>query len=512
MFFALIAALVCTTTMTRMINEERTQIGTLKAMGYSSGAIIRKYLWYSGSAAFIGCVLGFALGVTAIPYIVWVAYEIIYSYTQLRFYFSAAMWLGCLGVAVIGIIFVTWLACRRELAGKPAELIRPKAPDGGRRILLEHIKPLWSKLSFLSKVTLRNAFRYRQRVLMMLIGIGGCTALLVTGFGIKDSIGDVLDFQYGEVMLYDVVVNYDPARIQSEELQSLLGSRTENYSLSYQEEATVRTDGGSHEAQLVAMDESAMKGVIDLHYDGKALAFPKAGEAIISEGLAEQLKIKTGDTLTLELDKQNVRVTVSGICKNYLNHYVYVAPETVGSPENNAAFLQIGAEDGGESLAAYLRSQTGVSYVSVVQQERDMMADSMASLDIVVALIVGCSAALAFITLYNLTNINIMERVREIATIKVLGFYPLETASYVLRENLMLSVLGGAAGLFLGKLFHRFMMAIIQVDYMHYDVRISALSYALAFAVTVVFALAANFSMRPKLDRVNMAESLKSVE
>lgn len=511
-FFALIAALVCTTTMTRMINEERTQIGTLKAMGYSSGAIMRKYLWYSGSAAFIGCVLGFALGVTAIPYIVWVAYEIIYSYTQLRFYFSAAMWLGCLGVAVIGIIFVTWLACRRELAGKPAELIRPKAPDGGRRILLEHIKPLWSKLSFLSKVTLRNAFRYRQRVLMMLIGIGGCTALLVTGFGIKDSIGDVLDFQYGEVMLYDVVVNYDPARIQSEELQSLLGSRTENYSLSYQEEATVRTDGGSHEARLVAMDESAMKGVIDLHYDGKALAFPKAGEAIISEGLAEQLKIKTGDTLTLELDKQNVRVTVSGICKNYLNHYVYVAPETVGSPENNAAFLQTGAEDGGESLAAYLRSQTGVSYVSVVQQERDMMADSMASLDIVVALIVGCSAALAFITLYNLTNINIMERVREIATIKVLGFYPLETASYVLRENLMLSVLGGAAGLFLGKLFHRFMMAIIQVDYMHYDVRISALSYALAFAVTVVFALAANLSMRPKLDRVNMAESLKSVE
>ena len=313
-------------------------------------------------------------------------------------------------------------------------------------------------------------------------------------------------------MLYDVVVNYDPARIQSEELQSLLGSRTENYSLSYQEEATVRTDGGSHEARLVAMDESAMKGVIDLHYDGKALAFPKAGEAIISEGLAEQLKIKTGDTLTLELDKQNVRVTVSGICKNYLNHYVYVAPETVGSPENNAAFLQTGAEDGGESLAAYLRSQTGVSYVSVVQQERDMMADSMASLDIVVALIVGCSAALAFITLYNLTNINIMERVREIATIKVLGFYPLETASYVLRENLMLSVLGGAAGLFLGKLFHRFVMAMIQVDYMHYDVRISALSYALAFAVTVVFALAANFSMRPKLDRVNMAESLKSVE
>ena len=173
------------------------------------------------------------------------------------------MWLGCLGVAVIGIIFVTWLACRRELAGKPAELIRPKAPDGGRRILLEHIKPLWSKLSFLSKVTLRNAFRYRQRVLMMLIGIGGCTALLVTGFGIKDSIGDVLDFQYGEVMLYDVVVNYDPARIQSEELQSLLGSRTENYSLSYQEEATVRTDGGSH-----VSGDFAHHGILEHQRDG----------------------------------------------------------------------------------------------------------------------------------------------------------------------------------------------------------------------------------------------------
>ena len=510
-FFALIAALVCVTTMTRMINEERTQIGTLKAMGYSSGAIMSKYLWYSGSSALIGCVLGFALGVTAIPYIVWVAYEIIYSYTQLELYFSPVMYLGSLGVSVLGTVFVTWLACRKELAEKPAELIRPKAPNGGRRILLEYIRPLWSRLSFLSKVTLRNAFRYRQRVWMMLIGIGGCTALLVTGFGIKDSIGDVLDYQYGEVMLYDVVVNYDPLRISGDPAE-LWSGRADAYALSYQEEVSVIGGSGSRDAKLIAMDESAMDGMIDLHYDGAELAYPKTGEAVISEGLAEQLGVKLGDELTLETDKASITVTISGICKNYLNHYVYAAPETVGSPEDNAALLRTDAEDKGESLAAYLRSQTGVSYVSVVQQERDMMADSMASLDIVVALIVVCSAALAFITLYNLTNINIMERVREIATIKVLGFYPAETAAYVLRENLMLSVLGGAVGLLLGKLLHRFVMAIIQVEYMHYDVCISALSYALAFAVTVIFALAANFSMRPKLERINMAESLKSVE
>ena len=511
-FFVLIAALVCVTTMTRMINEERTQIGTLKAMGYSSGAIMSKYLWYSGSSAFIGCVLGFVLGVTAIPYIVWVAYEIIYSYTQLEFYFSAAMCLGSLGVSVLGTIFVTWLACRKELSERPAELIRPKAPNGGRRILLEHIKPVWSRLSFLSKVTLRNAFRYKQRVCMMLLGIGGCTALLVTGFGIKDSIGDVLDYQYGEVMLYDIVVNYDPARISADELPEFWKGRADAYALSYQEEVRVSGGSGSRDAKLIEMAADDMAGMIDLHYNGEKLAYPKKGEAIISEGLAEQLGVKVGDELSLETDGGNIKVNISAVCKNYLNHYIYVAPETIGTPEYNAALLRTSEGDKGESLAAYLRSQTGVSYVSVVQQERDMMADSMASLDIVVALIVVCSAALAFITLYNLTNINIMERTREIATIKVLGFYPAETASYVLRENLMLSIFGGAVGLLLGKFLHRFVMAIIQVDYMHYAVRISALSYTLAFAVTVLFALAANFSMRPKLDKINMAESLKSVE
>lgn len=511
-FFALIAALVCVTTMTRMINEERTQIGTLKAMGYSSGAIMSKYLWYSGSSALIGCVLGFALGVTAIPYIVWRAYEIIYSYTQLQFYFSTLTYFGSLGVSVLGTLFVTWLACRKELAGKPAELIRPKAPNGGKRILLEYIRPLWSKLSFLDKVTLRNAFRYKQRVWMMLLGIGGCTALLITGFGIKDSIGDVLDYQYGEVMMYDVVVNYDPARISADKLSGILEQKSDGYSLCYQEEVRISGGSGSHDAKLVEMTERDMKGMIDLHYNGQKLAYPKAGEAIISEGLAEQLELKIGDKLTLETDKGNISVKISGICKNYLNHYVYVAPETIGSPAYNAALLQTDASDKGESLAAYLRAQTGVSYVSVVQQERDIMADSMASLDIVVALIVVCSAALAFITLYNLTNINIMERSREIATLKVLGFYPGETASYVLRENLMLSVLGTAVGLLLGKFLHRFVMAIIQVDYMHYDVRIGVWSYVLGFVITVLFALAASLMMRPKLDRINMAESLKSVE
>ena len=513
-FFVLIAALVCVTTMTRMINDERTQIVTLKAMGFSGRVIMRKYLWYSGSAAFAGCVLGFVLGVTVIPWIIWYAYNIIYSYTTLKLYFSVGMCVVCMAVALLSTILVTVLTCRRELSERPAELIRPKAPKAGKRILLERIKPLWKRLSFLSKVTLRNAFRHPSRVMLMMLGVGGCTALLVAGFGVKDSIADVPDYQYGEISRYEMLVNYDPDVLDTDgKAEALWKDRADAWALSYQVNAELENETGSHSVKLVAAQGTALKNVISLHDDSGELSYPGKGEAIVTEHLADLLEISVGDQVMLETDDgDSLRLTVTGIAKNYLSHYIYVSPETVPGAKNNAAYLCDSSEDSGEGLAAWLRSQDGISYVSLTLREKETVRQSMQSLNMIVALVVVCAAALAFIVLCNLTNINIMERVREVATVKVLGFYPPETASYILRENLLLSILGGAVGLLLGKLLHRFVMELIQVDYMCYDVRVSALSYLLAFGITVLFAAGANFAMSFKLEKINMTESLKSVE
>ena len=513
-FFVLIAALVCVTTMTRMINDERTQIGTLKAMGFSGRVIMRKYLWYSGSAAFVGCVLGFVLGVTIIPWIVWYAYNIIYSYTTLKPYFSVGMCAVCMAVALLSTLLVTGLTCRKELSERPAELIRPKAPKAGKRILLERIKPLWKRLSFLSKVTLRNAFRHPSRVLLMMLGVGGCTALLVAGFGVKDSIAEVPDYQYGEISRYEMLVNYDPDVLDTDgKAESLWKDRADAWALSYQVNAELENETGSHSVKLVAAQGTALRNVVSLEGDSGELEYPAKGEAVLTEHLADLLEISVGDQVTLETDDgDSLRLTVTGIAKNYLSHYIYVSPETVPGAKNNAAYLCDSSEDSGEGLAAWLRSQDGVSYVSLTLREKETVRQSMQSLNMIVVLVVVCAAALAFIVLCNLTNINIMERVREVATVKVLGFNPGETASYILRENLLLSILGGAVGLLLGKLLHRFVMELIQVDYMCYDVRISALSYLLAFGITVLFAMAANFAMSFKLEKVNMTESLKSVE
>ena len=513
-FFVLIAALVCVTTMTRMINDERTQIGTLKAMGFSGRVIMRKYLWYSGSAAFAGCVLGFVLGVTVIPWIIWYAYNIIYSYTTLKLYFSVGMCAVCMAVALLSTILVTVLTCRKELSERPAELIRPKAPKAGKRILLERIKPLWKRLSFLSKVTLRNAFRHPSRVMLMMLGVGGCTALLVAGFGVKDSIAEVPDYQYGEISRYEMLVNYDPDVLDTDgKAEALWKDRADAWALSYQVNAELENQTGSHSVKLVAAEGTALKNVISLQDDRGELSYPGKGEAVVTEHLADLLEISVGDQVTLETDDgDSLRLKVTGIAKNYLSHYIYVSPETVPGAKNNAAYLCDASEDSGEGLAAWLRSQDGISYVSLTLREKETVRQSMQSLNMIVALVVVCAAALAFIVLCNLTNINIMERVREVATVKVLGFYPGETASYILRENLLLSILGGAVGLLLGKLLHRFVMELIQVDYMCYDVRVSALSYLMAFGITVLFAMAANFAMSFKLEKINMTESLKSVE
>ena len=513
-FFVLIAALVCTTTMTRMVNDERTLIGTMKAMGYGSGAIMSKYLLYSGSSALLGCLGGYYLGTTAIPRIIWVAYNIAYHYTDLKYYFNPMMHALCLAVSVPGTLLVTWLVCRRELTGRPAELIRPKAPAGGKRIALEYIKPLWSRMSFLSKVTVRNAFRYRSRVIMMLLGIGGCTALMVAGFGVKDSIADISAYQYEEITLYDLEVTLDAEKISPREAETQWASQALRWAFARKETVSVSRDGGEEKsARIVAAKKGDLQGIVSLHTDSRELPFPGEGEAVLTEKLADRVKARPGDAVQLRLDDgTSMTVTVSGVCKNYLGSFVYIDADTLPAFRENTALVCL--RDGTEAdyLAASIRSAEGVEYVSETARERETIEQSMASLDLLVLMLVVCSGILAFITLYNLTNINIMERTREIATVKVLGFLPKETAAYILRENLMLSTMGAALGMGLGKLLHRFVLDLVDVEGMTFDVRILPFSYAVSFLITMVFAVGTNAYMRIRLEKVNMAESLKSVE
>ena len=513
-FFVLVAGLVCITTMTRMVTEERTQIGTMKSLGYSAFAIMSKYLFYSGSAALLGCILGYFLGSAAIPWIVWNAYGIIYDYSSLRYYFSLSLFLRTMAVSVLGTVLVTWFACRRQLRERPAELIRPKAPKPGRRILLEYFGPLWRALPFLHKVSLRNAFRYPLRVMMMLLGIGGCTALLVAGFGCKDSIADLSAMQYNDISLYDLSVNLDADSFADDAAaEKLWQSEAELCAMTWQEPVTLRCGGVEKSTHAVACSPGALDGLIRLFNTDGDLAFPAAGEAVITEKLSDLLSLQVGDTLQMELDSgKTLTLRVSGISKNYLRHFIYFNDASLPELRHNTALLRLGADTEPSRFAAQLRGEDGVTYVSLTSQEREVFEQSMESLDLLILLLILCSGALAFITLFNLTNINIMERTREIATVKVLGFFLPETASYVLRENRLLALLGALFGLLLGKGLHRIVIESIVVDNMTYDIRILPVSYLLSLGVTLLFTLLTNLAMHRKLDRIPMAESLKSVE
>ena len=348
---------------------------------------------------------------------------------------------------------------------------------------------------------------------MMLLGIGGCTALMVTGFGLRDSVANILDYQYDEIQLYDASISFEAGETTQDEINALLSDRTQDYTFGYQDDVTVYSEQSEKEATVIAVPAAEAGQYFDLHNKSGDISYPGKTEAVVSSKLADKIDVLPGDNVTLNFGETTVTYTVSGICDNFLNHYVYVSPESIPGFAPNAAYLLEQDEDSGiDRLAAELRSIDGVEYVSIAAEERALMEKSMSAMDYIVILVILFAGALAFVVLYNLTNINIIERIREVATVKVLGFHSGETASYVLRENLMLSVLGGLLGLGLGKLLHWYVMLQVQVDAMTFDVRISILSYLLSFLCTIVFALIANLLMRFKLEKVNMAESLKSVE
>lgn len=520
-FFFLVAALVCTTTMTRMIDEQRTLIGTMKALGYKKSAIMSNYLFYAGSAAVIGCSLGFLLGSYLFPSTIWTAYGILYdNFAPITFIFDWSLAAVSITVSLLCSMGAAWLACYRELADVPANLIRPATPKSGKHIFLEHLPFLWRHLSFLHKISIRNILRYKKRLVMMVLGIGGCTALLVTGLGLQDSIQNVVDYQYNEITLYDYAVTFsEPA--DTAYRQKFL---TENQDVI--EDAVFLHEGSidlvtPHESKsirFVAADTVGLDPFVDLHNGDTKLAFPKNGEVLLNKKLGELYGLNVGDTVTLrDADLHTLTLTVSGFFDNYVYNYAYISAASCASqwgflPEYKTAYINIAQSAGQHEGAALLMQDKKVTNVTVNADTRDMIDDMMSSLNAVVLLVIFCAGALAFIVLYNLTNINILERVREIATIKVLGFHPIETAGYVFREILALTGLGALVGLGLGKALHVFVMSQIQIDMVSFESIISPLSYMMALICTFLFAGFVCFVMYFRLKKIDMAQSLKSIE
>lgn len=521
-FFFLVAALVCITTMTRMVEEQRTQIGILKALGYSEGTIMGKYLFYSGSAAVLGCGIGFLLGSYIFPVVIWSAYRIMYRLGDIRIILDWKLGLISLIVSILCSMGTTIATCRYELTSVAAELMRPKAPKSGKRIILERIPFLWNRMKFLRKVSARNIFRYKQRFYMMVFGIGGCTALLLTGFGIKDSIKSITYNQFDEIQINDMsVVFNDPwYEMDNSDFEEIMAENAERYTLVF-EESTDLTKGDKSKSLTLVIPEKAedISSFLNLHTTRDVpIAFPGKGEVVLTEKLADKCGAGIGDMVTLQDDDMNtLELKVSGISENYVYNYAYISPETwmeqIGSaPEYKSAYINVKEEKDVHSVSAAVMNCDGVASVTVNADMKVRFSSMMKSLDYVVLLIIGCAGSLAFIVLYNLTNINITERLREIATIKVLGFYRRETASYVFRENLVLTGIGAGVGLIMGRYLHQFVMYNIDIDMIAFDVHIAPLSVLYSIVLTFVFAGIVDWAMNKKLDGINMAESMKSVE
>ena len=513
-FFIAIAILVCVTTMTRMVDEERTQIGTLKAMGFGKGAIMGKYLLYAAVATVLGWVIGYFVCTWGLPRIFWSAYNEIYNFAPIPYLFSGTLAVITLAISLVSILGTTYLSCRRELAEVPASLIRPRAGKVGKRVLLERIKPLWSRLSFLSKITVRNMLLYKQRMIMMLVGIGCCAGLLVTAFGIRDSMIDVGQIQFTDIQKYAIEASYETG---GDALQKQLADIPE-----IDRCLPVRFD------YVDLPEENAMSSVHMLSYtdgdalgqywsfrsEGQELIMPGKGEALISPKVAEKLSLSAGDTFQIRSGDMKVgTVQVAAVVDNHIHDYVILSRETYegmfGAWQDNTTLIDTKEAESAAKKLTQIEAITSVNQLAVLE---NTISSALECLNYIILLVIFFSAALAFIVIFNLTNINIAERRREIATVQVLGFYPKESERYVLSENLVLSVIASVLGMPLGKLFHMTVMGMVRIDLVTFKNDVLPVSYIFAFCLSIFFAVLVNAFMKKQIAKVNMAESLKAVE
>lgn len=526
-FFFLIAALVSLTTMTRMVEEHRLQIGTLKALGYGNRDIMAKFLVYGTLASLTGSAVGLAVGFTLLPSIIFNAYSSLYNLPDLIRSFYPSYSVISVIVALVCTTLTAWFAARIELRGNASVLMRPKAPKNGQRIILERVSFVWKRLSFVQKVTARNLFRYKQRMFMTVFGVAGCTALILTGFGLKDSIGSIAGQQFGTIMKYDALVALRtdaPAAVQESYEQLISGEPAIKGTLNVAQESMTAHAQGVNDQDVNLFVPEAMDSLSDyvelrerVSREGQKLT---AEGAVISEKLAKLYGLEPGDTLTL-VDSRNesFNILITGITENYVLHYAYMTPAYYSSvfgkePVFNTSLLNYNVQDSAweERFGEKLTGSERVAAVSFSSSVGSAFDETMKSMDVVTLVLIVSAAALAFVVLYNLTNINVSERIRELSTIKVLGFYDNEVTMYIYRENILLTLLGIAAGSGLGIVLHSFVLQTAELDATMFAPIIKWQSYIYAALLTMVFSGIVMAFMHMKLKRIHMIEALKSVE
>ncbi len=524
-FFILVAALVCLTTMSRMVEEQRTQIGTMKALGYGTKTIIGKYMSYALLASILGAAIGLSVGFVLFPKIIFAAYLIMYQLPPVMTPYHWPMALGSVLVSILCTTGAAFLACRKELAAQPSQLMRPKAPKNGKRVLFERLPFLWNRLSFSMKVTIRNLFRYKARVLMTILGTGGCTALILAGFGMQYSISSIVDKQYQTIFHHDVMIALEEntTSAQLKTLHETLNNTDylDDFMYIYSKKIDASSLAPTRSAFLfVAEDTKHLETFVDFHtrIEKTPLTLSDDG-VIINEKLAKLLKIKVGDSITLHENNQLQKVPVTGIMENYTMNYIYMSSAFYKQTfqkqaEANMVLASMQEENSKQesALATMLLEQDAVLGISYTRETGKTFADMIGSLNIIVGVIILFAGALAFIVLYNLTNINVNERIRELATIKVLGFYDGEVSSYIYRENTISAMLGMVTGLGIGIILHRFIIQTAEVEMVMFNPAISRSGFLYACVLTMFFTLIVNIALHFRLKRIDMVESLKSVE
>lgn len=525
-FFFAVAALVCLTTMTRMVDEQRINIGTLKGLGYKTSQISKKYILYALIACITGSILGLAIGFSVFPTVIFFAYGMMYSIENIVYVFSIPIAIGITSLALIIITLSAYMACRKELKETPAILMRPKAPKSGKRILLERVPFIWNRFSFISKVTVRNIFRYKKRFLMTVLGIAGCTALILTGFGIKDSIEMILTGQYGTLFKYDMslVIQSDMTDKQIYELRKNLSDIDEinKYEFFSYENGDIKVNNTTKEITIV-VPENLKKMDKFIHLQDRKTQNPielNNKGIVLTEKIARDLGVKAGDEIELiNSDDKKAKIKVSHITENYISHYAYISPENytklfekdldfnrvIGILNNPSVKIE-------DKLSKKLFDIETVDGITFNTASKETFHNTIKNLNYVVLIMIISAGALAFVVLYNLTNVNISERIREIATIKVLGFYDKEVSAYIYRENIILTIIGTVVGLGLGTILHKFIMVTVEIQSMMFGRVIDMSSYFIATVLTIVLSLFVNLAMFYKLRNVKMVESLKSVD
>lgn len=524
--FFIVAALISLTSMTRMVEEQRTEIGTLKAMGYTKMQIIQKYIIYALLATIVGSLVGMIIGFNLLPKVIFSMYGMMYSVPDVTIEFNIQYAIIGMGCALLCTVGATVLSCVKELKSSPAVLMRPKAPKMGKRVLLEKVTWIWSKLKFTQKVTVRNIFRYKKRFLMTIIGITGCTALIVAGFGLRDSVGRMIPSQYGEIFQYDLLISLkeeDEIEKKEDFIQKLKEEKEIKEIVQInQQSIDIMEKGNQNDIQLIVpKDTRELQSFIQLK-NSKTKKQENLDDTgiILTEKIAKILNIKVGDTIKVKNSEDiEVEVKVSGIVCNYLMHYAYMSPNLYQKlyqeeMSYNTIFTknEVLTKESEENLGSRILENNQVSSISFISRNKSMFDEIMDNMSFVVWILIIAAGLLDFVVLYNLSNINISERIRELATIKVLGFYDKEVYQYIGRETIILTVIGIGIGLFMGYFLNLFIIKTCELDILMFDPRVHATTYIYATILTIIFTIIVNIVTYFSLKKIDMIESLKSVE